>query len=42
VTLREGTVRKVDNKGTARIEQVDPGPCKVTFPNMDQESWEKA
>ena len=42
VKLREGTVRKVDNKGTARIEHIDPGSCKVTFPNMDQESWEKA
>ena len=44
VTLPDGTVADgtLDNKGSARIEHIDPGSCKVTFPNMDQESWEKA
>ena len=36
-TVAEGTL---DDKGFARIDGVDPGSCKVTFPNMDKTVWD--
>src|SRR5262245_6525821 len=36
-TIDEGTL---DEKGCARIENIDPGSCKITFPNLDQDAWE--
>lgn len=36
-TLAEGTL---DEKGFARVDNIDPGTCKVTFPNLDKEAWE--
>jgi type VI secretion system secreted protein VgrG len=45
VTLPDGqTVARgtLDENGLARIEGIDPGQCKVTFPNLDQEAWEPA
>jgi len=43
VTLPDDTVAKgtLDGNGFARIEGVEPGTCKVTFPKLDGESWEK-
>jgi len=38
-TVAEGTL---DDKGFARIDGIDPGNCKITFPNLDQEAWELA
>jgi type VI secretion system secreted protein VgrG len=35
-TLAEGTL---DDKGQARVEGIDPGTCKVTFPQRDKRSW---
>ncbi len=35
-TLAEGTL---DDKGQARVEGLDPGTCKVTFPQRDKRSW---
>lgn len=37
-TVAEGTL---DEKGSARIEGIEPGSCKVTFPDLDQEAWKK-
>jgi type VI secretion system secreted protein VgrG len=37
-TVAQGTL---DDKGCARIEGIDPGTCKVTFPNLDQGAWKK-
>ena len=37
-TVAEGTL---DEKGFARIDHIDPGSCKVTFPTLDQEAWEE-
>jgi len=35
-TLAEGTL---DEKGFARVENIDPGNCKITFPELDREAW---
>jgi type VI secretion system secreted protein VgrG len=37
-TLAEGTT---DDKGFARVGNIDPGNCKVTFPNLDGEAWDQ-
>jgi hypothetical protein len=37
-TVTEGTL---DEEGSARIEGIDPGDCKVTFPTLDQDAWER-
>ncbi len=35
-TVADGTLNE---KGIARVEHLDPGTCKVTFPNLDQDAW---
>jgi type VI secretion system secreted protein VgrG len=35
-TLAEGTL---DEKGFARVDNIDPGNCKVTFPRLDGRTW---
>jgi type VI secretion system secreted protein VgrG len=43
VTLPDGTTvadGTLDEKGHARVDNIDPGSCKVTFPNIDQDAWE--
>ena len=35
----EGTL---DGRGQARIEGIDPGNCKVSFPNRDAKDWKRA
>jgi type VI secretion system secreted protein VgrG len=44
ITLPDGRVAKgtTNEKGLARIEGIDPGSCKVTFPDLDKDAWEKA
>src|SRR5262249_54784432 len=37
-TAAEGTL---DEKGFARVDGIDPGTCKVTFPNLDQSVWKR-
>lgn len=37
-TVAQGTL---DEKGFARVDYIDPGSCKVTFPTLDQEAWEE-
>jgi uncharacterized Zn-binding protein involved in type VI secretion len=29
----------LDSKGKARVDGIDPGNCKVTFPNLDRDMW---
>jgi len=36
-TVAEGTL---DEKGFARVDNIDPGTCKVTFPELDKDAWE--
>lgn len=38
-TVAEGTL---DGKGCARIDGIDPGSCKITFPDLDKSAWEEA
>lgn len=35
-TLAEGTL---DEKGRARVDNIDPGTCKVTFPKLHKDAW---
>jgi type VI secretion system secreted protein VgrG len=44
ITLPDGTTvasGTTDEKGEARVENIDPGNCKITFPNLDQDVWDK-
>jgi hypothetical protein len=38
-STREGTL---DSQGLARVDGIDPGNCKISFPNIDKKSWRKA
>jgi type VI secretion system secreted protein VgrG len=43
VTLPDGTTvadGTLDDKGFARVDNIDPGTCQVTFPNLDKDSWD--
>jgi len=44
VTLPDDSVAtgSLDQHGLARIEGIEPGTCKITFPDLDKEAWEKA
>jgi len=44
VELPDGSIAcgTLDHKGFARIENIDSGVCKVNFPNLDLDSWEKS
>jgi len=35
-TVDSGTL---DEKGKARVEGIDPGTCKITFPKLDKDAW---
>jgi type VI secretion system secreted protein VgrG len=37
-TIAEGTT---DEKGFAKVSNIDPGTCKVTFPTIDKTGWKK-
>ena len=41
ITLSDGklTEGRLDGKGSARVEGIDPGTCKVTFPDLDRDAW---
>ncbi len=45
ITLSDGQTQAegaLDEKGFARLEGIEPGTCRVTFPDLDQEAWKKA
>src|SRR5262249_11038688 len=44
ITAPDGKTRSgtLDHDGFARIEGIDPGQYKVTFPRLDAEAWEAA
>jgi hypothetical protein len=33
---------RLDDAGTARVEEVDPGNCLVSFPDLDGAAWKRA
>jgi type VI secretion system secreted protein VgrG len=45
ITLPDGTTLaegRLDMKGRARVDGIDPGTCKVTFPDLDARTWRPA
>ncbi len=44
ITLPDDSVAQgtLDGKGFARVDGIDPGTCKITFPKLDKDAWEKA
>jgi type VI secretion system secreted protein VgrG len=42
ITLPDGSVASgsLDENGQAEITGIDPGSCKITFPDLDKEAWE--
>ena len=38
-TVAEGTL---DAKGCARVDGIDPGTCRITFPGRDKAAWKKS
>jgi uncharacterized Zn-binding protein involved in type VI secretion len=43
IQLPDGTVSEgsTDSNGLARVDGIDPGDCQITFPSLDQRSWER-
>lgn len=43
VTLPDGTAVEgtLDKRGRAKISGIDPGNCKIAFPNRDKDSWRR-
>jgi hypothetical protein len=41
LTLPDGTVHEgtLDDKGRDRVDGIDPGTCKITFTDLDKDSW---
>ena len=44
ITLPDNSVAEgtTDDKGAARVDGFDPGSCKITFPDLDQDAWKPA
>ena len=43
IKLPDGSIASgtTDEKGKAKITNIDAGNCEITFPNLDQEAWEE-
>jgi hypothetical protein len=43
ITLPDATVVQgsTDAKGRGRVDGIDAGNCRVTFPRLDREAWKK-
>ena len=43
ITLPDGTEvgGTLDKSGRAKVKGIDPGNCRVSFPNMDKEVWDR-
>jgi len=42
VTLPDGETLasgSTDEKGVARVDNIDPGSCQISFPGLDKEAW---
>lgn len=44
IELPDGSVASgvLDGDGLARIDGIEPGNCRVTFPELDKDAWEPA
>jgi hypothetical protein len=44
IELPDGSRRegRLDSKGLARVDGIDPGSCVITFPALDEEAWTRA
>lgn len=44
VTAPDGRVAEgsLNGDGFARVNNLEPGTCKITFPDLDQDAWEPA
>lgn len=42
ITLPDGSVTSgsLDEEGRAEVRGIDPGTCKITFPDLDEGAWE--
>ena len=43
IELPGGSIRigRLDSNGRAKVKGIDPGTCKVTFPNVDESIWKR-
>jgi type VI secretion system secreted protein VgrG len=43
IELPDGSTTEgnLDSQGQARVDGIDPGNCKISFPNIDKKSWRK-
>ncbi|MEO8131734.1 MAG: hypothetical protein ABJF23_11745 [Bryobacteraceae bacterium] len=43
IKLPDGTTvtGSLDEKGTARVEGIDPGNCQIKFPSLDKTVWKR-
>lgn len=43
IELPDGSVTEgsTDDRGRARVDGIDPGNCKISFPLLDQRSWKR-
>jgi hypothetical protein len=42
ITLPDGETTApgtLDEKGFARVEGIEPGTCRITFPNLEKQAW---
>jgi hypothetical protein len=41
ITIPDGTIQtgSLNAKGRARIDGIDAGTCKITFPKLDKDCW---
>jgi len=42
IELPDGSVKSgtLDQNGFVRVEGIEPGNCKISFPKLDKEAWE--
>lgn len=43
IRLPDGTEQtgNLDSRGLARVDGIDPGSCRVTFPDLDKDAWKR-
>lgn len=44
IELPDGSIAAgtLDENGMARVEGIEPGTCRIMFPELDREAWERA